>query len=294
MSPDAWSMSGSRRSTPARVRHGHSACASACPRRFWSGPAGDAVAPAGDLAVAAPSPRITDRDVAELRERCAFTDRPPLSARLPISYQYVPGWARALAASAIGRWNRRKVSRWAGFPGWPIDVSADVLNDLGESTPDGGLDGPTPVVLTHDIDSPEGLTNLLGRFVPLEEAVHAHSTSYVVPCAWPVDHGAGRRVDRTRSRGGRARIRPQQHDGVRGRRRTRAAAGCRAAVRRTLRRDRLSLAVAAADARAAEGPGHPLSVRQQHSRRQVVCFRCPTTGAQRSARSSSKGSSSCR
>jgi peptidoglycan/xylan/chitin deacetylase (PgdA/CDA1 family) len=153
-------------------------------RTGWS----SALSPAGDLEIGSSSSHITEPDVAGLRERCAFTDRPPLSARLPISYQFVPGWARAMAASAIGRWNRRKVSRWAGFPGWPIDVSADVLNDLGEPTPDAGLEGLTPVVLTHDIDSPEGLTNLLGRFVPLEEAAGARSTSYVVPCAWPIDH----------------------------------------------------------------------------------------------------------
>src|SRR3954470_21128277 len=86
----------------------------------------------GDLAVSQLSASITVSDVARLRERCAFTNRPPLSARLPISYRYVPGWARAIAASAIGRWNRQRASRWAGFPGWPIDLSADVLNDLSD------------------------------------------------------------------------------------------------------------------------------------------------------------------
>jgi peptidoglycan/xylan/chitin deacetylase (PgdA/CDA1 family) len=142
----------------------------------------------GDLAIAQPSAAITISDVADLRERCAFTDRPPLSARLPISYRYVPGWARAIAASAIGRWNRRRAGRWAGFPGWPIDLSADALNDLSDSTPATGLDAPTPVILTHDIDSAEGLINLLERFVPLEEAVGARSISYIVPCAWRLDH----------------------------------------------------------------------------------------------------------
>src|SRR5438093_6664071 len=48
--------------------------------------------------------------------------------------------------------------------------------------------GRAPVVLTHDIDSPEGLKNLVARFLPLEEAVGARSTSYIVPCAWPLDH----------------------------------------------------------------------------------------------------------
>jgi len=136
-----------------------------------------------------PSPVTTD-DVAWLREQRAFTDRRPLSARLPVSYRIVPGRARAIIASAIGRWNRRHVDRWAAFPGWPIDLSADVLDDLRDGT---ASPGPralrAPVVLTHDIDSPEGLTNLVGRFLPLEEAVGARSTSYVVPCAWRLDHG---------------------------------------------------------------------------------------------------------
>jgi peptidoglycan/xylan/chitin deacetylase (PgdA/CDA1 family) len=142
----------------------------------------------GNLAISGPSAPIGVSDIAGLRERCAFTDRPPLSARLPISYRYVPGWARAIAASAIGRWNRRHANRWAGFPDWPIDLSVDVLNDLSDSTPAAGLDGPTPVILTHDIDSGEGLINLLERFVPLEEAAGARSISYIVPCAWELDH----------------------------------------------------------------------------------------------------------
>src|SRR5262245_52257236 len=32
----------------------------------------------------------------QLRDRAAFTDDPPASSRLPVSYQLVPGWARAL------------------------------------------------------------------------------------------------------------------------------------------------------------------------------------------------------
>jgi peptidoglycan/xylan/chitin deacetylase (PgdA/CDA1 family) len=159
--------------------------ASVLERAGWS----RAIDAHGDLAISAASASVSDDDVARLRERCAFTDHPPLSARLPVSYQYVPGWARAMAASAIGRWHRRRIDRLAGFPAWPIDVSADVLSDLGRSTTDGRCSTPTPVVLTHDIDSAEGLTNLVKRFLPLEEAAGARSTSYIVPCAWPIDHG---------------------------------------------------------------------------------------------------------
>ncbi len=145
----------------------------------------------GDLNIPEDGASISAGDVAELRERCAFTVRPPLSARLPVSYRWVPGWARAGAASMIGRWNRRRVGEWAAFPGWPIDVSADVLNDLGareSTTASCDAEGLTPVVLTHDIDSAEGLTNLVARFLQLEETVGARSTSYIVPCAWPLDH----------------------------------------------------------------------------------------------------------
>lgn len=138
---------------------------------------------------AAPAP-ISAADVADLRERRAFTERPPLSARLPVNYRTVPGWMRGAIAAAIGRWNRRHVDRWARFPGWPIDLSADVLDDLRDAP---GLPRPAPrpapVIVTHDIDSAEGLKNLVDQFLPLEEALGARSTSYIVPCAWPLDHG---------------------------------------------------------------------------------------------------------
>jgi peptidoglycan/xylan/chitin deacetylase (PgdA/CDA1 family) len=73
-------------------------------------------------------------------------------------------------------------------------VSVDVLADLGvPATGDAGTAAPhhrepAPVVLTHDIDSAEGLTNLVARFLAVEEAVGARSTSYIVPCAWSLDH----------------------------------------------------------------------------------------------------------
>ena len=148
-----------------------------------------ALGPSGDLDVPPEPASISDHDVAVLRERRAFTDQPPLSARLPVSYRHAPGWVRAMAASAIGRWNRHRADRWAAFPGWRIDFSADVLEDLRDPTVSPHPPrGRAPVVLTHDIDSPEGLKNLVERFLPLEEAVGARSTSYIVPCAWPLEH----------------------------------------------------------------------------------------------------------
>jgi peptidoglycan/xylan/chitin deacetylase (PgdA/CDA1 family) len=141
----------------------------------------------GDLSLGRGPVRVTAGDVQSVREHRAFTPRPPASARLPVHYHVVPGWARAMVGSAIGRWNRGRSDRWASFPRWPVDLSADFLSDVGGLGPGRSGDERTPVVLTHDIDSPEGLENLLILFAPLEEACGARSTSYVVPCAWPVD-----------------------------------------------------------------------------------------------------------
>jgi len=151
------------------------------------------VSEAGDLSIERGSMPAPPAVVANQRLRAAFTEQPPASARLPISYQRVPGPLRALIGSVIGRWNRGRADRWAAFPGWPLDLSADLLFDLSlpaEPRPT----GPAPVILTHDIDSPEGLRNLVDRFLPAEEAVGARSTSYIVPCAWEVDEGLAQAV----------------------------------------------------------------------------------------------------
>jgi peptidoglycan/xylan/chitin deacetylase (PgdA/CDA1 family) len=140
----------------------------------------------GDLAIDRGSLPAPSGSIAELRLRAAFTEQPPASSRLPISYQRVPGTVRALIGSAIGRWNRGQTQRWAAFPGWPLDLSADLLFDLSCPTQPRTQE-PVPVVLTHDIDSAEGLKNLVERFLPVEEAAGARSTNFVVPCAWPVD-----------------------------------------------------------------------------------------------------------
>lgn len=126
-------------------------------------------------------------EVEHLRLRRAFTDAPPASTRLPFSYRIVPEWVRSLAASVIGRIKRRSMKRWAAFPRWPLDLSADFLADIA-GVHSSFARGPTPVILTHDLDSPEGLRNLHVRFLDLEESVEARSTNYIVPCAWPIDH----------------------------------------------------------------------------------------------------------
>lgn len=155
------------------------------------------VSASGDVSIGNDALPAPPDAIVHQRERAAFTEQPPASARLPVSYQRVPGRLRAAIGSAIGRWNRSRVSRWAAFPGWPVDLSADLLFDLSAPT-NPRHDEPAPVVLTHDIDSPEGLRTLVDRFLPAEEAAGARSTNFVVPCAWDVDHAL---MDAVTSRG---------------------------------------------------------------------------------------------
>ena len=128
-------------------------------------------------------------EVQNLRSRAAFTDQKPLSSRLPISYHKVPAPLRRLVASVIGHWQRRRPERWASFPKWPLDLSADFLSDLKGSEPSPFQTGPTPVLLSHDLDSPEGLENVVRKFLALEEKAGARSSNYIVPCGWSIDHG---------------------------------------------------------------------------------------------------------
>lgn len=122
---------------------------------------------------------------ANMRDRRAYLKAPPGSARLPVSYQAVPGPLRRVLAGAYGRVQRFRSSRWADFPGWPLDLSADIAADL--LGPPSVSFATTPVLLTHDLDSPEGLVNLVDMFLSVEEAVGARSANYIVPCAWPID-----------------------------------------------------------------------------------------------------------
>ena len=126
-------------------------------------------------------------DIAALRMLAAFTDKRPTSAKLPFSYTKVPPLARQVLARVIGRLQRARQSAWAKFPGWPVDLSVDALADLSGVA---SIKFPvTPVMVSHDIDSPEGLRNLVKDFLPTEESVGCRSANYIVPCAWPIDHG---------------------------------------------------------------------------------------------------------
>lgn len=133
---------------------------------------------------------VADRTatVDQLRRRAAFTPSPPGSSRLPFSYQAVPLWARTLIGHAIGRMYRLRTPSWGAYPQWPLDLSADFLADLLDLPASPFAGEPAPVLLSHDIDTPEGLRNLVSLFLPIEEKVGAVSSNYIVPCAWTIDH----------------------------------------------------------------------------------------------------------
>ena len=56
---------------------------------------------AGNLNLPSEIAPIALDHVRALRLRAAFTERPPASSRMPISYQNVPHWARTAIASVI-------------------------------------------------------------------------------------------------------------------------------------------------------------------------------------------------
>lgn len=130
----------------------------------------------------------------DLRLRAAFTDTRPHSAMIPFSYQLVPPVVRTYLARQLGKRLRMREHEWAQFPGWPLDLSADFVADWISNEDTTASGAPAPVIITHDIDSPSGLRNLVDRFLPIEESLGARSTSYVVPRAWRLDHGLLREV----------------------------------------------------------------------------------------------------
>lgn len=131
---------------------------------------------------------LSNASIIKLRTHAAFTHKQPLSSRLPINYQYVPSFFRNGVARIIGRIKRRQEKRWAQFPSWPLDLSADFSADLMKPILSPDMKTPTPVLLTHDLDSLQGLKNAVGYFLDIEEAVGARSANYIVPCAWQIDH----------------------------------------------------------------------------------------------------------
>ena len=141
-----------------------------------------------ELRLSTELPEASDQLATDLREHAIWTMHKPGSSRLPFSYQLIPARLRTLFAGAVGRWKRGQSDRWAAFPRWPLDLSADFAADLaGDSAPRGN--SKTPVLVSHDLDSPEGVANAVKHFLPLEEKWGARSSNYFVPQAWPLDHG---------------------------------------------------------------------------------------------------------
>lgn len=140
---------------------------------------------------------VAEDAVAKLRLRRAFTPRRPISARLPISYHLLPAPLRSLAAVTATRWRRLGLEDRPSFPGWPLDLSADFLADLSADEPVWRT-GPTPVLLTHDVDCPSALRSL-PTLLDLEQEHGAHSATFVVPCGRRLDAGLLREL---RVRGG--------------------------------------------------------------------------------------------
>lgn len=152
------------------------------------GGAAAAILDEGDSVCSGEFPPPTPEQAGKLSLRAAFTERQPLSSRLPFSYRKIPARIRSLIATVTGRLQRRREDRWAAFPKWPLDLSADFLADLFSSGPSAFASGPTPVLLSHDLDSAEGLRNLVKYFLDLEETFGARSANYIVPCSWSIDH----------------------------------------------------------------------------------------------------------
>jgi peptidoglycan/xylan/chitin deacetylase (PgdA/CDA1 family) len=122
----------------------------------------------------------------ELRNLTLWTDTKPLSSKLPFPYFKIPGTVRSLTAKLIGKTKKSQQKNWASFPKWPLDLTVDFLTDLvSQKTKQSNK---TPVWLTHDIDSFQGLKNLEKMFLDLEEKYNARSTNFIVPCQWKLDY----------------------------------------------------------------------------------------------------------
>jgi hypothetical protein len=171
--------------------------------------AGGHVDTAGDAVLRASLPTLRAGAAHDVRLHRAFIDRAPLTSRLPFSYQGVPSLVRMAYANVMGRIQKRRESRWAAFPRWPLDLSADFVADLTAPATLPSSD-KCPVLLTHDLDSSEGLRNVVRYFAGIEESFGARSVNFVVPCGWQIDHGL---LDELRRRGHLLGIHGYDHSG---------------------------------------------------------------------------------
>lgn len=131
-----------------------------------------------------------ERYITSLREYGLYTSTPPASSLMPFSYQRVPQGIRWITASLLTRFNYWRMKGQSFFPRWPLDLSADALEDFTSCFDSKPLSrqnhSKTTVVLTHDIDNPESLKNM-PRFLAIEESFGFRSTNFIVPMGWPLD-----------------------------------------------------------------------------------------------------------
>jgi hypothetical protein len=104
----------------------------------------------------------------------------PLSARLPLNYRKLPTWMRnAVARHAVRNWDAEGHTHRA--PIWPVDTSLDFFADQLSPTPD-YLRNRTPVIISHDLDTREGLNNYLEFFLPMELRLGvSRPAAFIVP-----------------------------------------------------------------------------------------------------------------
>jgi peptidoglycan/xylan/chitin deacetylase (PgdA/CDA1 family) len=138
--------------------------------------------------------------VARLSSQAALTSRAPISARMPFSYRRVPQPIRRVVRDALVRARNRNGGARVGFPSWPVEPSVEVLRAVylrARQVLDPSLqpraqwpDGKRfALVLTHDIDSPQGQSVAL-ELAAVERELGLRSAWYVVGRDWPLDHDA--------------------------------------------------------------------------------------------------------
>ncbi len=121
--------------------------------------------------------------------RAFLCSPPPTASRKFISYRMVPAPIRFRLASLMARYKRNSLTDPKIFPAWPLDLTADVVADIRGLPNPIAQSGTTPVILTHDLDSVEGVRNFSEHFLPIEEEVGAKSHNFVVPHEYPLDFG---------------------------------------------------------------------------------------------------------
>lgn len=138
-----------------------------------------------------------DAAVRSLTTRAALTAKPPTSARLPFHYHRIPPRLRSAVRNALVLASRRR-GGGSAFPSWPVEPSVEVLRRIHLGARRHAEPGLEPrelwpggkrfaLVLTHDIDSAEGVR--VAADIGAAEREHGlRSCWYIVGADWPFDH----------------------------------------------------------------------------------------------------------